>query len=280
MREIIAEHRPRAGDGLNFHVFDAAEDDMAEFVAAVAGGGLFAVKKLIALERPFTAPRQFDIVKSALADTHKKSDVLLVVWDEAPDAEGRKRLKEVEKDLDKTQEYPLLSGAPLQRWIRREAARRGIALSAADAAALATRGPDLWRVANEMEKIAVGGSAERTRAAPTFFDLGDTFFSSPRVARHILLSLLHGGAEEMRLFAYLAGRARTLLIAKSYRERGVAAPASPNIKPSVVQKASRQVGTLSVTDLAHILRRFLDEDRKIKTGASTGRESLLRLLNA
>lgn len=283
LRDIITEHRPKAGGGLTFHRFDAAEDDLAGFAAAAAGGALFAAKQLIVLERPFTASRQFEIVQPVLAETHRRPDALIAVWDEMPDAEGKKMLKKTEKYFDKRQEFLPLAGASLQRWIRDEAARRGVALSAADAAALCALGPDLWRVTHEMEKIAVGGGAVRAAAgggAPSVFDLGDAFFVSPPRARHILLSLLAAGEDEMRLFAYLAGHARALLMVKASLERGGPVPAAAMLHPFVVRKASAIVRALSVADLARTLRRFLDEDRKIKTGGSTARESLLRLLNA
>lgn len=279
--EIIAEYRRKnAGGGFHFYRFDAAEDDLKELRAAVYAGALFTEKKFIVLERPCAAARQCDVVDAVLAETHKKSDVLLVVWDEALGAEGKKRLKRTEKYFDKTQEFILLSGVSLQRWVRIEAGRRGVALSVADAAALCALGPDLWMVVNEMEKIAVGGSAEQARVAPTVFDLGDTFFSSPRDARRILLSLLRAGEDEMRLFAYLAGHARVLLIVKSYMERGMAVPAAAKLHPFVVKKTSRIAGMFPRARFVRTLSRFLDEDRRIKTGVSTARESLLRMLNA
>lgn len=285
LREIVAAYRAKAATrGLNMHAFDASEDDLERFAAAAAGGTLFAAKKLIVLERPFSAPRQFDTVKGVLAGTHKKSDILLIVWDEVLDTEGKKRLKSTEKYFDKQQECSPLTGAQLARWIREEAAERGVSLSGAEQAALAERyGTDLWRMAQEVEKVAVGGgisgASRGARRQPTVFELGDTFFSSPREARRLLLSLLDAGEDERGMFAYLAGHARTLLIVKASMERGIAVPAAAKIHPFVAKKAGAAARSLPLARLVRILERFFEEDRKIKTGMSAARESLLQLLN-
>lgn len=285
LREIIAAYRDRhAAGNFNFYQFDAAEDDLQDARAAARGGSLFAAKKLIVLERPFTAPRQFDIARAVFADAEKSSDTLLVVWDETLDTEAEKRLQEVKKTFHKIQKFARLSGAALQRWIREEAAARGIAFAPAEAAGFAAAyGGDLWRMGQEMEKAVLSGggkTAQRRGAGPVIFDLGDAFFSDPRAARRILLALIRAGEDEMRLFAYLVGHARALLVVKSYLMRGVLVPASAKIHPFVVKKATVEVRMLPLGDLVRALSRFLEEDRQIKTGISTARESLLRMLNS
>lgn len=285
LREIIAAYRAKAATGdLNMHAFDASEDDLERFVSAAAGGTLFAAKKLIVLERPFSAPRQFDMVTRILAETHRESNILLVIWDETLDAETKKRLKETEKYFDKQQEFSLLTGARLARWVQEEATERGVSLSGAEQAALVEQyGADLWRMAQEIEKAAVGGRVSGASRSPgrqpTVFELGDTFFSSPRDARRLLFSLLDAGEDEMRLFAYLAGHARTLLVIKASVECHSPVPAAAKIHPFVAKKAGAVVRSLPLPRLVRVLERFFEEDRKIKTGMSTARESLLSLIN-
>ncbi|MEK7542028.1 MAG: hypothetical protein AAB533_04220 [Patescibacteria group bacterium] len=283
LREIIDAYREKhAGGVLDLHRFDAAEDDLQEFRLGCRGGSLFAAKKLIVLERPFTVPHQFDIARSALADAQSASaDMMVVVWDGALDAEAKKRFKDVETYIDKSQEFTPLSGTALQRWIAEEAVARGAALSPAERTALAMScGGDLWTGSQEIEKAALGRAAGAAAPAArhSVFDLGDSFFLAPVPARRILLSLIRAGEDEMGLFTYLASHARKLLVIKSYSERGVSPPASAKIHPFVVKKASRQVAMLSLENLTRALSRFLEEDRRIKTGMSTARESLLRML--
>ncbi|MEK7099301.1 MAG: hypothetical protein AAB916_02195 [Patescibacteria group bacterium] len=282
LREIIAEYRRKAPDGgLNFHACDAGEGDVGAFVSAVRSGTLFATKKLAVLERPFMALRAFDVVRPIFAETHKNADVVLVVWDEGLDTEAKQHLKEVEKYFEKEQEFLFLKGPAMARWIAKESTARGLHLSPAEIGAFAAlHGGDAWHMVQEMEKMALGGESGTGRYAPRFsiFDVGDTFFSSPAVARRTLLSVIDAGEDEMRMFGYLAGYVRTLLMVKSYAERGMSVPASAHIKPFVIQKASRQVRTLSADYLVRQLSRFFEEDRLIKTGASTAHTSLLRLI--
>ena len=154
LRKMIAGYAPRVRTGtVDVLRFDAAEDDLNKMHTAVSSGSLFGAKKMLVVERPFTVAGQFDITRRVLADAHKDAGMLLVVWDEILDAEGKKRLKETEKYFDKIQEFAVLAGTRLQRWIKKEAAARGAALSAADIVALSVQnGGDTWSIVQEIEK--------------------------------------------------------------------------------------------------------------------------------
>lgn len=110
------------------------------------------------------------------------------------------------------------------------------------------------------------------------FKLGDVFFTSPKEARRHLLTLLASGHDERRIFSYLANQARTLLLVKSYMEAREPVPAYHKIHPFVVNKASAAVRGFSTADLRQTLQGFFEEDLRIKTGSSTPKDSLLRLL--
>lgn len=291
LREIIDTYHEKAGTAFNLHRFDAEEDDLAHLQAVVGGQSLFASKKLIVIERPFVSARQFGFVRDMLKNLGKSSETLVVLWEGVVGGDAKKMFAAVEPFIQKIQVFGTLQGEKLMRWLRQEISTRGFDFSPAEISRLAaTAGDDLWALHNEIEKMAVAS----TRPVPrdpyletrdtrygkdvTVFQLGDTFFSNARTALGYLLSLLAQGEDEMRVFAYLTGHARTLLLAKSYLdERRPVSPAH-KIHPFVVKKASRQVGTLSQSQLVRRLSVFLDEDAKIKTGLVRPEESLVRMI--
>lgn len=122
----------------------------------------------------------------------------------------------------------------------------------------------------------------RMPSSPTddkaIFKLGDVFFTSQREARRRLLELLASGEDERYVFSYLANQARTLLAVKSYMEAREPVPTSVGIHPYVIKKASALVHRLSMEEIGQMLRRFFEEDLRVKTGLSTPKDSLLRLL--
>lgn len=280
LNEIIAEYRRKAGGDTNLHRFDAQEDDLAPLRGVAGGDSLFESKKLVVLERPFSAGQQFEFVRLTLADNQRSGSSLIVVWDETLQGEAGERFAQTAAYFNKKQEFLFLRGTALNRWIDEEARSRGIALSPAEMATFAAKGGDLWVIGSELDKLIVsrGGALARPAAEPVIFDLGDTFFSAPGRALGHLLALLGHGEEEGRIFSYLSNHVRTLLMVKSHIDSGRPVPAGAKIHPYVVKKASRQVGMLSLADLVGKLSSFLREDVRIKTGATRAKDSLFRLL--
>ena len=280
LNEIIAEYRRKAGGDTNMHRFDAQEDDLGSLRAVASGDSLFESKKLMVLERPFTAGHQFEFVRLTLADNQGRQNSLIVAWDEKLEGEAGERLAQTAAYFDKTQEFSALRGPALNRWIDAEARSAGIALSSAESSELAAKGGDLWSLHNELEKLAVSGKG-MAHGGPiresVIFDLGDTFFSSPREALRHLLQLLARGHEDNRIFAYLVNHAHTLLVVKSHLESRRPVAYSAKIHPYVIKKASAQARALSLRDLVRNLSRFLEEDLRIKTGITRARDSLMRL---
>lgn len=112
----------------------------------------------------------------------------------------------------------------------------------------------------------------------SIFQLGDTFFSHPRLALRTLLGLLNQGHDDFGLFSYLSNHARTLLTVKHYGETGKAVPASHGIHPFVIKKATAVIRGLPKEELQESLRRFFAEDYKIKVGIAKPKDSLFSML--
>lgn len=285
LHEIIEACRVKAGTAFNLHRFDAEDDDLSRMPAIAGGQSLFGQKKLIVIERPFTFPHQFGFVRDFIKSMRKGEGTLVVLWDGAVGQDAKKILAEAAALAEKKQSFELLKGEKLMRWIREEAKKRGLALAHAKIARLcALSGGDLWALSGEMEKRAVGNAAEvqdggvAVGAAATVFQLGDAFLSSPKEALRIVHTLFRQGEDAMRVFAYLAGYARTLTIVKSYLDQGRPIAPHHGIHSFVARKAALQTRALSEDFLAHLLTRFYEEDIKIKTGLARPEEALVRLI--
>ena len=285
LREVIDECRARAGAALEMYRFDGAEDNFARLGIIAGGASLFGgAKKMIVIERLFVSARHCAAVLDFLKQGRAGAGALVVLWDGVIGGDAKKMLAEIELLSDKTQAFNVLEGDKLLRWIKKETAARGFHFSPGDFTRLAALGgDDLWAVSNEMEKMGLGSGASEfahheMATKDITFRLGDTFFTNPKIALWCLLSLLSRGEEEMRVFAYLAGTARTALAVKFASDAGRPLPPSYKIHPFVLKKTAAAVRDIPTAVLARRLARFFAEDVKIKTGLIRPADALLRMI--
>ena len=268
---------------ISMYVFDVEEDDAGEVKQLVETRSLFTKKKLIVVKRMFSSGNGFVEVRAVLERVKADADTLLIVWDGELGKEGEKRMSEIRALADKVQEFKPLAPAELRKWIGAEAEKRGVKLLSADLERLVSWGSDLWATVNELEKIAVSSHSEKHEAmlqSPSIFEFGDLFMTAPRRALAELPKILASGQEEFPLFSYLVNYCRTLLIIQTYAERREQIPASFNIKSFVAGKGKALVQKIPAPELRAMLQYFFAEDYKIKTGGSTPRDSLTRILLA
>lgn len=282
LHEITDAYRAKFGARVDFARINADEDGLAPLKEAAGTASLFSAKKMIVVERAYATGEKTDELAAILRKIKGSQDTIAVFW-EGELNEDEKELAFIKNLMDKSQEFVLLAGESLRRWIEEEAKRRGVRLVASDRAQLALHGNNLWAVANELEKIAVSG--QRGRLAPplasrhaTVFDLGDSFFTNRAAAVQTLMSLLEQGEDEMKIFSYLAGYARTLLTLKDYASRGRVVPSSSGIHPFVVKKTARLVAALDGRVLASSLKNFCEADVAVKTGIAKPADAMLRML--
>ena len=284
MNEIIAQYREKAGNNFNFHRFDLTENRAEDIKCVLESGSLFESKKLVVIEYAFAAAESFPQIKSAVAAARHALDTILILWDGALDNAGSGRLKEIQDADVKSQEFRLLAPRELKKWLEEEARTRGVALKPDDFLRLASWGADLWRIANELDKMALlnGRNTQRNISfsvePPTIFHLGDVFFTSRAKALPALFDLLDGGQDEFNTFSYLSGRARNLYLVKSCEEQKKAIPKSIAPHPYVVKKSAVITRTIPTKNLEQGVKRFFEEDFKIKIGLSRPKESLVHIL--
>ena len=205
--------------------------------------------------------------------------VLAVLVDEVLDANHP--LVKAAEQHGKVIQSTLPKGAALQSWITKRAKSIGVSISS-DAAALLANfiGNQLRLLANELDKLAtyVGNGATinvddvRKLSAQVqearIFDLTDALAQRNRKqALDILHDLLADGEPPLKLISTITTQVRSLLLVKELSQKGMRAPqiaSTMGLAPFIADKALRQVGKFTPTQLEGAYRQLLATDAALK----------------
>lgn len=282
VKEIVLGYQEKNHEKSEVYRFDCEEDSSARIQTITRGTSLFSSKRLVILSYALTGKGDFEEVVSVVKSLKDSKDIFLVLWDREVEKTNAAKLTKIRPYIDKEQEFSLLEGGVLERWVSDEAKKRSLVLTREKRDEVLSYGGDLWKTINELDKIAAGGGDtpnKKSGPASTIFSLGDSFFSSPRNALFHVLNLRRNGEDGIGIFAYLTNHARTLFTVKAFNEKRMPVPSAFRIHPFVAKKASDSIRGVALQQFPKLLFRFWDEDRKIKTGESSPEDSLVRMLS-
>lgn len=260
---------------------------------------------------PFLAKSRLVIVENLLKESKKditdkvidllkkvpESTVLVFVEDNMPDK--RTSLFKKLNQPKISQEFKLLEGAELANWVKSEAKNRGAEIEPAAVNKLIEYcGNDLWRIANELDKLTVyrlpftekeDGERSSVNGEPILvkdiellvrpqiqtdiFALIEAVSAKnlPKSLRE-LHNLLENGEAELYLLTMIVYQFRNILIAKDLVNRSNGRLSqydlakSAGLHPFVAQKTLYQAKNYEIGELKKIYRTLLENDRDIKTG--------------
>jgi len=309
-KSVVAGYLAKHSSGLNLARFDLS--DRAEFARLkdfLEAYSMFEEKKLAVIENLFGGA-SVDEFAGFLASSviFKDNEKFVVVAQELKLADRKSKEKYVfknenEKELFKQltgrlaqkEEFDSLTGVRLEDWIKKEVERvggsaeltqgraeRDAKIDSAAVKKLAVFvGSDLWRMSNEINKLAnyqagqTIGAADVEELVKSKID-NDIFKTVDALAlrqKNIAYKLLHRhlaeGESEIYLLGMLIFQFRNLLLVKSQIEQGATvAEIGQNIKlhPFVLRKTFEQARNFTLADLKTIYGKFLEADLAIKSG--------------
>lgn len=266
---------------------DAKTADVADLKNAATAVSLFQPKKLIAVRNAFSAG-EFEKAPKELGEALDKAESDIVVFFEEGDVKKTSPLRKFLEKRARCQEFPLLKGAELVSWIAEKFDEYGVRASAAAVRALAKRaGNDLWRVSNEVKKIA---AFQKSKGEAVPVEEGDVLLLvRPEIEKDIFatidelarknkkesLALLRRhmatGDSPSYLLAMLTYQFRTLLEIKDMAERGIPYPdlsEKIHMHPFVLQKGYGLAQRFAFAELKRIYRKLFRLDLALKTGTT------------
>lgn len=277
----------------NLKKLDGATLTFTDFVRQVMAVPFLAKTRLVVIENLLIAGRK-DLQEEIDRFLPKIPESSVVCFFEKGVPDKRNRLfKQLVKNKF-VEEFSLLDRVALEKWVRQRVAKLGFSLeSKAVQFLIATVGSDLWRMANELSKLAAyaksGLAASQSTHQPPLLtadqvavmvfreDQADVFELAAAVARGdsrgglaALRTLLAQGEAELYILSMITWQFRTLLAAVEAYESGVRhqydLARAAGIAPFVAQKLLPLLPKLSLPGLLAHHDRLLDYDAAIKTG--------------
>jgi len=263
---------------------------------AVAAPSLFSSKRLIVVERLFSNQSKTvnkDVLaylqKSKIADDADK-DNIVVFWDEI--SGENKKANKLFQFLAKqsfAQEFKPLSGTAVTDRVKQEAKAEGVDIRQQAAAALASLcGNDLWRIKNELARLAAYCKAGNEREERPMIELShvqsqvrgvfdENIFAltdaisqrNKGLALELLEKELEAGLSDSYLLYMIERQFRILLQVRQGLDQGLSSRqliSQLKLHPFVVQKCLLQVRNFSLPVLSRLFQKTVSMDRSIKTG--------------
>lgn len=210
--------------------------------------------------------------------------VLIVLVDEELPASNP--LLKVAETHGKLLQSTLPKGAALESWIKKRAQARGVKISGEAATMLADFiGNQLRLLANELDKLATYVGAGSTIEAShvrllsaqvqeaRIFDLTDALAQRNRtLALNLLHDLLADGMHPLAMLPTITSQVRNLLLVKELAANGLRTPqiaSAMGSAPFLVEKALRNIGKFSTTQLEYTYHQLLDTDAALKRSRLT-----------
>lgn len=286
------------GHGLNVVTLDGAQLTTEEFRKNVGQVGFLSTKRFIVIENLLSGHKQkntFEQLADYLENEWSGDNVLVFLEEEeATKAKKKPGTKRVGNPLlayllqkAKIEDFPLLSGEQLTRWIGAEVKKRGGQIVTAAARELAMLvGSDLWMMSSEIEKLINykgGGTisahdvSQQVRAAfdENIFHLTDALAAKDAQRSFKMLhDQLESGSHELYVLTMLVRQFRILLQVKSIlaqEPNSSTVAARLGIHPFVAQKAVRDAQKFTAAELEKIYRQLMEIDAKIKTSQENPR---------
>ncbi len=300
LSRIINEFKKVHKSGLNFLIIDFKESDFFDFKKNLETSTLFQDKKIIILKNLFLDEKIikefFDYLKNPkiIADKEK---VVIVYEKDIPytdkDFTGPKKelfgklLSEV-----KSLEFRELNLSDLKNWVKKEFLGKNVQVGPRALEKLIFFvGNDLWRMSNEINKLALFKSQNRDNQktieesdieilvrpkieTDVFKTVDAIAQKNKKLALKLIREHWQRGENEIYILSMILWQIRNLIRVKSskhnkgYLTFGLADRLAKklHLHPYVVEKTLAQSKKFTILELKKIYQNLLRADRKIKTG--------------
>lgn len=280
MRKIIEENKKAClpigtanSDWLDFTRIDAKENEteiLEKIHQSINTISMFNSKKLVIVENVFSLDEEIQEKIQKLLEsknTEKDRDMTIIFWNEEA-KKGNKFFKYLAEKA-KTKEFEPLNKANLKNWVKEHInAREAIIDDRALDILIENVGSDLWRMANEIDKLANYSKKIkiedvelliRPEVDLNIFEMVDAIgYKDKSKAIRLFNQHLEQGDNELYLLSMFAYQIRNLIKVKSGGKL--------EMNPFVARKTKQQAESFNMEELKKIYRGLMTIDFDSKIG--------------
>lgn len=297
MQEIIEEYKKVHKSGLNLIIMDCQNADFEDLKRELETVSMFKEKKLIIVRNVFSSAefeKQLSDYKDGLLNN--KNDT--IVFFEDGKADSRMPFFKFLEKNSKSQEFKFLANWQLLAFAKKEFEKYGVKIkNEAQKQLVIFCGNDLWRLANEIKKLAAFKIQDKTQE----IDLreveqmvnseieGDIFKTIDAIARKNkkqALGLLHkhlaDGDSVPHLLSMINFQFRNLLLVKDLLEKKTQyhlISQKAGIHPFVARKSYELCERFTLSEIKKIYQKIFQADLNIKTGKIESQTALDMLIS-
>ncbi len=286
LRDIETEYSEKYGSGLSLEKIDVQTADERSFWDIFSQSSLFVSKKLLVVENAFSNPNFKKIIFKKVKDLSASNHIL--IFTEKKEVAQTDPLFLALRENGKAQEFGVLTGAKLKAWAKNHFKKNSSFIEEAALQKLLDYvGNDMWRLANEIKKLAafkktISSKDVELLVQPKIeveiFKTIDVFASkNKRLAFEALQNHLDLGESPLYLLSMLSYQMRNLLIIKA---NPVAQAKSLGMHPFVFRKSAQLARNFSFEQLKKACQDIFMADLKIKTGQDKPEQALKSLIIA
>ncbi len=280
LEEIIEEYKKKYKSGLNI-IFLEEKETFKDLCDYDKQASMFGEKKLVVVRKVFSS----ESTKNDFFENYEKiiiSENIFVLYEEGEIKENDRLLKAFleEKGKIMIQEFQPLSGKKLFSWIKKEFESSG---AKADTDAIyrlqEATGEDLWRIKNEMEKLALYKKRIKKEDVDYMVNIGveiNIFQTIDAIAEKrkkdallLLYDHLQKGDNPLYILSMITYQFRNLISVSDLVERKYsydAAKSKSGLHHFVFGKTYKQVKLFSSEELKRKYNSLFEMDLKAKTG--------------
>lgn len=273
----------------NLAILDGKTATFEEIVRQVLAMPFLAKKRLVIIEN-FLKNAPKETIDQTNLFLKKVPQTTVLVFSEEGVPDRRTSIFRKLNQPGQAQEFALLDGEQLRRWIRKTVQdREGVIESEALNILIEYLGSDLWRTSNEIDKLlAYNRKISRQNIellvkpeieANIFILIEAIAAKNLSGAICELYRLLNTGQNELYIWTMIIYQFRNLLIIKDILDKSprlsrFELAKKTGLHPYVVQKTASFAGKYELSELKAIYQKMLDFEIKIKTGKIEARVAL------
>ncbi len=280
LEEIIEEYRKVHENGLSLIKIDAGQENFKYFFDSFRTASMFNEKKLVVLENVFSNQKFQEGFFKDIKALKDSKDIVIIFEKDKPDQKN-KLFKTLLKNA-KCQEFNFLDDRGLKVWFERESEKQRLKIdNEAQNILLSYTGNDLWRLENEIKKLANFKPGKLIKKEDVILQVRPKLESnifktidavSKKDKKQALLFLhehLENGDNPLYLLSMISYQLRNLLIIKEMADKGLSFAAiqrKSGLAPFLVSKTYYLCSQFSFSELKKIYQKIFQADLNIKTG--------------